>query len=91
MSEPGLDDQDAVVVPSRSAAGKRKVQRPRWMDDHESNPHLGCALMDEIDQERQDGDAELDDEPTVLVEAVEVTDDDDDMDAIPVYATFGGD
>ena len=46
--------------------------------------------MDEIDQERQDGDAELDDEPTVLVEAM-VTDDDDDMDAIPVYANFEGD
>lgn len=55
--------------------------------------------MDEIDQERQDGvsvsvsdgDAELDDETAVLVEAVEVTDEVDDMDAIPVYATIGGD
>ena len=70
-----------------------KVRSPKM------SPNLGCALMDEIDQECQDGesvsvsdgDAELDDETAVLVEAVEVTDEVDDMDAIPVYATIGGD
>ena len=71
----------------------RKARSPKM------SPNLGCALMDEIDQERQDGesvsvsdgDAELDDETAVLVEAVEVTDEVEDMDAIPVYATIGGD